>query len=135
MVDQSLRSIVDSAGKLSADLLQQIDPAFANAVHAGLLWEILSYKIEDEEPDGCAVIQSALNAKNGLFPICHEMQALSRLMTLSSSPAVAAGNATWQFVVQRMRETMPQFADDKNFIDLYAFVVDMGATSQHSSTT
>ena len=134
--DESLSRIVDSSGKLSPGMLQAIDPAFAEAVHTGLLWEVLSSTIEEEEPDGCAVIQAALNAKNGLFLVCHEMQALARLMTLTSSSVLAGRHSQWEFVQRRMRETMPQFADDNNFIDLYAFVVDMGgATSQRSSTT
>ena len=124
---QSVARIVDSAGRLSPGLLQQIDPAFASAIHSGLLWEVLSSAIEEEEPDGCAVIQAALNAKNGLFLVCHEMQALSRLMTLAGSPVVTGKQNQWEFVVGRMRETMPQFCDDKNFLDLYAFVADMGA--------
>ena len=127
VVESDVSRIVDSTGRLSIGLLQQIDPAFASAIHSGLLWEVLSSAIEEEEPDGCAVIQAALNAKNGLFLVCHEMQALSRLMTLVGSPTVVGKQNQWQFVVGRMRETMPQFCDDKNFLDMYAFVADMGA--------
>ena len=71
--DDPLFRIVDAAGRLSPELLEQVDPEFATAVHGGLRWAMLSYSIEDEEPDGCAVIQAALNAKNGLFMVCHEM--------------------------------------------------------------
>ena len=91
---------------------------------------ILSYTIEEEEPDGCAVIQAALNAKNGLFMVSHEMQALSRLMTLTFSSAVAERSSKWEYVLRRMRETMPQLADDAHVLDLSSFVVDMGPTSQ-----
>ena len=127
--DDGISRIVDSTGKLSVGLLQQVDPAFANAVQSGLLWEILSHTIEDEEPDGCAVIQSALNAKNGLFLVAHEMQALSRLMSVVSEGARGirgGGVLSWESVIGRVRETMPEFTSDKNFIDLYAFVVDLG---------
>ena len=124
--DDALARIVDKGGRLSLTRLQEVDSAFAKAVQSGLQWEVLSYAIEVEEPDGCAVIQSALNAKNGLFLVAHEMQALSRLMTLTASSAVAEVRLTWEQVLARVRETMPQFASDKNFIDLYAFVVDLG---------
>ena len=124
--DEGVLRIVDSTGRLSLGLLQEVDPAFANAIHTGLSWEILSSAIEDEEPDGCAVIQAALNAKNSLFMVTHEMQAISRLMGLASSPVVTEKKNKWEYVLRRMRETMPQFCDDKNFIDLYAFVADMG---------
>ena len=125
-VDEVLSRIVDTTGRLSSAMLQQVDPSFGNAVHSGLLWEVLSHVIEAEEPDGCAVIQSALNAKNGLFLVTHEMQALSRLMTLTASSAVAEARMSWEFVLSRVRQTMAEFARDKNFIDLYSFVVDLG---------
>ena len=124
--DGPLSRIVDSTGRLSVVLLQQVDSAFADAVQTGLLWEILSHAIEEEEPDGCAVIQSALNAKNGLFLVAHEMQALSRLMTLTSGSAKVGARLSWESVMSRVSETMPEFTTDKNFIDLYAFVVDLG---------
>ena len=88
---ESLPRIVDASGRLSVSLLQGVDAAFSNAVHGGNLWEILSYRIEEEEPDGCAVIQSALNAKNGTFILVHEMQAISRLMTLTRGRGLPGG--------------------------------------------
>ena len=121
-----LARCVDRSGNLSPELLQMVDSAFADALHSGLQWEILSHTIEDEEPDGCAVIQSALNAKNGVFLVCHEMQALARLMTITASPAVAGGHRSWEVAQKSMRLTMPEFANDKHFIDLFAFVLDMG---------
>ena len=93
-------------------------------------WEVLSYKIEEEEPDACAVIQSALNVKNGSFMVAHEMQALSRLMTLTSASAFAERRLTGhgcQQVALKMRGAMPQFVDDKHLFDLLGFVTDMGS--------
>ena len=124
-----LARVVDHSGNLSPELLQQVDTAFAEALHSGMQWEILSHAIEDEEPDGCTVIQSALNAKNGVFLVCHEMQALARLMTITASPAVAERDRSWEVAQKSMRATMPEFANDKHFIDLFAFVLDMGGTS------
>ena len=57
--------------------LRTLDPAFAEAATTGLLWELLSWRIDEEEPDGCTIIQAAMNAKNGLFLIRHEMQAIA----------------------------------------------------------
>ena len=125
--DDTLMRIVDTTGRLSSGLLQQIDPAFYDATQTGLLWEVLAHTIQEEEPEACAIIQAALNAKNGLFLVCHEMQAISRLMTLTSTPTVVGTPNPWEVVLTRMRETMPQFCEDKCFIDMYSFVVDMGA--------
>jgi hypothetical protein len=70
-------AVADSEGRFSLDKLRTADDQFAIAVESGLLWEVLEYAIEDEEPFGCAIVQAALNAKNGLMMVRHEMQALS----------------------------------------------------------
>ena len=51
----------------------------------GLTWEVLNGAIEMEEPHALDVIQSALNAKNGLFLLAHEMQAISKLSAVTSA--------------------------------------------------
>ena len=63
--------------------------------------------------------------------MCHEMQAIARLMNLTSGTAMTdTRERNWQVVRRKMHETMPQFAADAHFIDLLAFVVDMcGASS------
>ena len=55
-------AVADSDGRFSLDKLRQADDQFAIAVESGLLWEVLSWAIEDEEPFGCGIIQAALNA-------------------------------------------------------------------------
>ncbi len=62
-------------GRVCVQRLRMLDLAFAEAATSALLWEILSWWIDEEEPDGCAIIQAAMNAKNGLFWIRQEMQA------------------------------------------------------------
>ena len=125
-VPAALSRIVDTQGKFSAELLQQVDPAFAGAVRVGLLWEILSHNIETENPGACTLIQAALNAKNGAFLVCHEMQALSALMSMTASSLVKERHRSWEEAQHKMQKTMPQFANDAHFIDLFAFMMDMG---------
>ena len=75
-------SIVGPDGTVHLDLLAARDPAFAEHVENGLLWEVLAWEMEDEEPDACTVVQAALNSKNDTYLVMHEMQALSHLSRL-----------------------------------------------------
>ena len=75
-------SIVKPDGTVHLDLLAARDPAFAEHVENGLLWEVLAWEMEDEEPDACTVVQAAMNSKNNTYLVMHEMQALSHLSRL-----------------------------------------------------
>jgi len=112
-------------GRFKMSLLQGRDPAFAKAAQEGLLWEVLSYKVQTEEPEGCNIIQAALNSKNGLFLVSHEMQAV--LAVARQSTAVAERGLSMAFVRTAVAATLPSFADDPNFPDLFRFVIELGS--------
>ena len=117
-------SICGSDGRFKMTLLAGRDGAFAEAAQHGLLWEVLSFKIQVEEPEGCSVIQAALNSKNGLYMAAHEMQAV--LAVARHATAVAERGLTMQTVRRRVQETMPHYAMDELFPDLFRFVIDLG---------
>ncbi len=116
--------ILDQNGKYSLEKLRSVDPGFAAAVDGGLRWEILSWRMEIEEPDACSIIQSALNAKHAVAMLAHEMQAFSKLCELASAAAenrlsADAERTSVSTVVERVQAalatTMPEFAADDNF--------------------
>eukprot|EP00969_Alexandrium_andersonii_P073009 3221281-Alexandrium_andersonii.AAC.1 len=51
----------DSDGRISVDLIRGGDTAMAAAASHGLVWEVLSYRMEIEEPDAAECIQAACN--------------------------------------------------------------------------
>jgi len=118
---------VSESGKYSLAKLRSVDPPFARAAETGLLWEILSSAIEDEEPDGCAIIQAAMNAKKSMFLMRHEMQALAALVHYTAASAVAERALSLDAVRQKLIATCPEFAGDPNFLELYRFVIDLGS--------
>ena len=67
----TVTSILDSSGHYSLVMLRNVDPMFASAVDGGLLWEVLSWKMEQEEPDACVITQVELNSKGALLMISH----------------------------------------------------------------
>ena len=119
--------VCDGQGKLSVQKLRSGHPAFAKAVEHGLMWEVLSDVIEREEPHALDVIQAALNRKNGAFLLAHEMQAISKLSSVTSALTGVGQRLAWQTVRDKVKETMPQYANDDHFLELYRFVVDLGA--------
>ena len=89
-------SIVGPDGTVHLDLLAARGPAFAEHVENGLLWEVLAWQMEDEEPDACTVVQAALNSKNDTYLLMHEMQALSHLSRLCKTNIRGCGGARLQ---------------------------------------
>jgi hypothetical protein len=106
-------------------MLRTVDPAFSTVVDSGLMWEVLDWMIEAEEPDGCSTIQAALNAKNGLFLLTHEMQAVAKLTTITFASAMAERTISASLAQARLRSTLPAFADDEHFLELYRFIVEL----------
>ena len=95
-VNHDAPSIVKPDGTVHLDLLAARDPAFAEHVENGLLWEVLAWQMEDEEPDACTVVQAALNSKNDTYLVMHEMQALSHLSRLCKKNIRGCGGARLQ---------------------------------------
>ena len=89
-------SIVGPDGAVHMDLLAARDPAFAEHVENGLMWEVLAWEMEDEEPDACTVVQAALNSKNDTYLVMHEMQSLSHLSRLCKQNVRGFGGARLQ---------------------------------------
>ena len=109
---------VSELGKFSLAKLKSVDPAFGRAAETGLLWDVLSYAIEDEEPEGCAIIQSAMNSKNSMFLMRHEMQALAALLDYTYASAVAERALSLEAARRKLKVTCPEFAKDKDFLEL-----------------
>ena len=122
-----IESICDGDGRLSLSKLRLKDVGFAAAVDGGLSWEVLDRKIQEEEPEALDIIQTALNAKNGLFLLAHEMQALAKLSAITSALAQAGQQVAWASAQDRLRQTMPGFAEDESFLELYRYVIDLGS--------
>ncbi len=123
-------------GNYSLALVRATDTAFASGVDSGLLWEVLSWKMDEEEPDACSIIQAAMNSKGALFMLQHEMQAFARLCSFASAIAeqqlvsASVADSVVEAARRQLRQTLPQYADDEVFLHMYRFVVDLRAGSE-----
>jgi len=121
-------SICDEDKNYCLNKLKMVDPDFAQHVQTGLLWQVLSYKMEQENPLAVVIIQAALNAKNGIFLTNHEMEAMSALSGITSAIAEAGlSKAIVAKCRERLSLTMPQFAEDEHFLQMLEFVHDLGS--------
>ena len=120
-------SICTASRLYSLEKLHAVDRAFGQAVVIGLKWEVLAWQMEEEEPEACSLIQAAMNAKNGLFLMAHEMQAVSRVATLASVLAeVRLGVKLDEAVRLRLASTMPRYAEDEHYLELFNFIINVG---------
>ena len=92
----------------SLELSRSVDPAFAHAAATGLNWEVLSWKIEEEEPHARRIIQAAMNAKNGLFLLRHEMQGIASISTMLANSAVVEQSLSVEDARTHLHTTLPE---------------------------
>ena len=56
--------ILDDNGNYSLVKVQSYDEAWARDCHSGIKWEMLAWKMDEEEPNAALIISIALNKKN-----------------------------------------------------------------------
>ena len=120
--------LTDSDGNISPDKVKTKDSEMHAAAMIGIVWEILSWKLEKERPGAALRIQAALNNKRSVQLVQHEMQAVVALAKICTAEEAMASKVAYDSVVAKMRNAgFHQVADDSAFVDLMSFVCDTGA--------
>jgi len=118
--------ITNQAGCLDVSILEEKDPAFAKCCREGILWDILSHKIQTEEPEALNIIQAACNSKNAIALIPHEMEAISSLSRLCKGSLAVAGQLNFAAAKNQLALTLPGMTEDPDFLHMFRFVIDLG---------
>lgn len=118
--------ITDPQGRLSMAMLEAHDPTFAKYCREGLLWDVLSWKLQEEEPEGLNIIQAAGNATHAAVMIPHETEAIASLSRLCTASAVVSARLNFERAREKLQFTLPLIADDPDFLCMFRFVVDLG---------
>ena len=85
------------------DLISAADKEMASHIQRGLFWEVLSWRMEEEEPIAFEVIQEALNSKHSAALVVHEMEHLSGLAdTIVDVGTGLADRFNWWAVRKRL---------------------------------
>ena len=118
--------IQDNEGKLNIDKCAGVDPALAESCSKGLRWEVLSWKIEEEE-DGILSVQAGLNDRAAAQMMEHEMQCIRQLAKYCEAEANAAGEVKAGAVLSRLIAVgASALAESPGFLHLFRFVIEQG---------
>ena len=127
-----LGKALNAEGRLDVDTAVAADNNFAELkkiVTQGLLVEVLSWKINVEEPGACAVISAALNAANQVALRTTELTAVAVLSgecALHSSLG-CSDSIDFLKVKAAVRSKLDCFVEEPEFQELFSFVINLGA--------
>ena len=105
------------------------DESLATLLKEGLLMEVLSWKLYTEEPSACSLISQALNSGQQVALRTSELTALAVLtgaVGFELQSAVAE-RVSFETVREKVRHELDMYVDEPEFIDMFEFVVNMGA--------
>ena len=96
-------------------------------VQRGMLFEVLSWKMDVEQPDAASIISHALNQPQTLAMHQTEQQAIEVLNGLAiPQNAHAAQALAFSTVREKAREHLGHVVDDLEFVDLYEYCSNLG---------
>ena len=96
----------------------------------GLSMGVLSWKMLVEEPTAASLISPAFNKAHSMALRTSELTALNVLTgaVALASESAAAGEVCFESVREKVRAELDMYVDLPGFIDLFEFVVNMGAS-------
>ena len=131
-IDDDDRHIVfcDSEGRLSTTAVAESPNGreLADVLRDGIYVDVLSYRMDEEEPNAAAIISEALNSSHQLAMASGEMSAVSAL-----NGAIIEMNAThgqgiaYATARDKVRQQLPIMADDPDFPEVFEFLIHTGA--------
>ena len=95
----------------------------------GVFMEVLSWKMYVEEPSACSLISQALNHSQQVALKTSELTALAVLTGAVGREleTAVAGKVVFETVKEKVQAELHEYVDTDGFIDLFEFVVNMGA--------
>ena len=118
------REIADASGNLNLQKYALADPAMAVACATGLRWEVLSWRIEEEE-DGIASVQARLHDRAAAQMTQHEMEVIKQLAKFCSAEANTASEVkAGQVRAKLVAVGGSALAESPRFLLLFRFVLE-----------
>ena len=116
--------------------LRDVDVDLADVLSQGLLMEVLSWKLTQEEPQGCSQIIQALNMGNEIALATSEATALATLaetvtfaLKNSSMTQKMARTIAFDAVKDSVAAELREFVNKDAFVDMFEYVMNMGANT------
>ena len=121
--------IHDDSGRLSVSAVADIAycSELTEILNVGALFEVLSWKMDVEQPDAASIISHALNSAQEIAMQQTEQQALQVLhgMAIPQNAGAAQGLA-FSTVQEKARAHLGHVVDDLEFVDLYEYCSNLG---------
>ena len=114
----------DEQGNLLLSAVAEEDPVLVNLVERGLKMEVLSWRINIEEPDAASAISQALNKGQEAALQTSELTAVAVLngrVGVELNAAVAA-EVAFETVKQKVRKELDTFVDEPEFVEMFQAV-------------
>ena len=122
-------------GRLSMELIETHDKDMAAHAKRGLLWEVLAWQMEVEEPLAFDIIQAAFNSKNDTALVEHEMERLNGLVNvIRDTGAGMADTFNWRLVRENLMKTgNVAVAESTEFLALCKMIMNvLGGQAQYN---
>ena len=125
--------VMDEDGRYCMKLVEEHDKPWAELIHAGLNWECIHPKIDEEEEDGAYVISLSLNRTNEAGMKTSHTEIMNTLTGLCRpSKDAIDGQVPFEPVREKMVEFFGAAVDQADFYQAFRFVMDEGgADSPH----
>ncbi len=124
------RKAADTHGRLQVALVASHDQDMATACNRGLEWEVLSWKMLEDEPRAVTLVQRACNKKGNVQMLEHEMQLVKRLSVIVAGHADALGRMSVTAARRKLQaEGWRGFTTGEQFRGALGFVMQLGAES------
>ena len=133
--EPTLSKFLNANGAFCDAAVAALDDALERVLRDGVLMEVLSWKMMEEEPTAASLISQALNTGHHLALRTSELTAMSVLagaVAFEKGPAVADA-VCFETVREKVRAELDIFVDTLGFIDVFEFVVNMGRVRVYSS--
>ena len=116
--------IWDNDGNYNLEKLRAHDDAWAHGCYRGLEWEVLSWKMDEEEPDASQIISIALNKKNEVAMETGHLEIMSTLVNLCTpSPS---GSMPFEPVRDKLIDLYGAAVDHPDIVNAFRLVIDAG---------
>ena len=122
------KAVLRIDGHLNADAVASVEPLLAETLVRGLNFEILTWKMQLEEPTAARKISQALNKGHARALETTELTAMAVLSGAAIAQAQGTANEVqYETVKEMLRGELDMYVDDPDFIELYDFVINLGA--------
>jgi len=122
------RPILNGSGNYCMDLLQGHDKDWYTEVCSGLEWEVLSWKMDVEEPEAALTISIALNKRNEAAMKTGHLEILATMIGLAN-PDPLSGAVLYEPIRDRLIDLYGPCADNAQYIWCFRFVLAQGGSA------